>query len=435
MEEPLLLPREQDVERPPLLPKASMITTSFNILNNMVGSGLLSVPWCMKQLDFANAARSSPGNGALVLSLVGVLCWSTFSLVGIVCDQYSQQSIASFEELAGVAGLPKRAVKYGLGMYTWLSCLSFVLLSCDFLAGENGLVYFLEDKLAGESKLVGTFEHRSAVVGLLIVCILFPFSRFQNLSSLKPISIVSFLAMLFMVFVSAHKLTTEREADTHHHTGGQPATWLEAHYNAPKFYAELEDASAARFSLASGAAVAGALLIYGTFGAISYETFKGDTAVNVLTNYSASSSVAVVARFAMLVVVLTTYPLVYQAMKSSLFSGNSTWGGWKLDLVLVSSTALPAALLTDIGLVLDFKGSVLGGMVSLLIPCLAYLQVLKHSEAAMPLAAGMEALGGIDDHPTKHIRMKRAAAVLVAGWALVCSMGGIITTISKLFDE
>lgn len=174
------------------------------------------------------------------------------------------------------------------------------------------------------------------------------------------------------------------------------------------------------------------MLIYGAFGAISFETFRGDTAVNVLTNYSASSSVAVVARFAMLVVVLTTYPLVYQAMKSSLFSSDATrGGGWLLDLALVSSTALPAAVLTDIGFVLDFKGSVLGGMVSLLIPCLAYLQVLKHSEAAASSAEAEE----IDERPIPHLRTKRALAVLVAGWALVCSVGGIITTVSKLFDE
>lgn len=452
MEEPLLNDssspspaiRDVDYDETPTTtpqPRSSLSTTSFNILNNMVGSGLLSIPWCMKQADSLDKQGSSL-HGGLLLGFVALLCWGTFSLVGVVCERHS---LGSFEELAGLAGFPKHVIKYLLAIYTWLSCLSYVLLSCDFVAGENGLVYYVENEIA-DNDFVRIFQHRSVVVLLLICGILIPFSRFKDLSSLRWISIASFVAMMFMVVVSIHKFGSETDKERTPDANpvrtsmglflAHPIFLISftAHYNAPKFYQELENTNAKRFSLASAVGIASALAIYGIFGSVSYATFQAETNANVLANYSASSLIAVFSRLAMMIVVLTTYPLAYQAMKSCLFASDAAasplptaWSkDWRVDVMLVLMTALPAAVLTDIGLVLDYKGSVLGGFVSLLIPCMSYMQSLKMDHGEHPSLSPTE---------IKYYNAKLVSASAVGCWAIVCSIGGLITTTRHLMNH
>ena len=441
MEEALLAPSSSSANQRRGV--ASLGTTSFNMVNNMVGSGLLSIPWCVRQLG-----GSAPG--AALLALIAFVTWSSFAIIGLVCSRVP--GTRSFDDLAAVAGFSKRATKMLLALYTWLSCVSYVLLTCDFVAGHGGLARFdwACTRTSKCSWLITPFRHRYAVVLFLIVFVLYPFSRFKDFSSLKAISVVSLLAMIAMMIVALDTFFKEDKGDAESDSEFIKGFFLAhpiflisftAHYNAPKFYSELEEASPARFAKASAIAIVAAFIIYGFFGIISFETFEHATKSDVLENYSSTSGIAAFARFAMAIVVLTTYPLAFQALKGAVQTLVPQQHLNKLDYVLILVTSLPAALMRDIGVVLDYKGAVLGGIVALFIPALAYLRsdraviVRESLDAEVESTEEGEADASLVQEKVVSPRIFNIWSKILIGWALVASVGGFVVTTIKLVSD
>jgi amino acid permease len=456
MEEQLIVEQQEDeVEiRTKQSSKASLATTSFNLVNNMVGSGLLSIPWCIKQLK-------TSGIGLTMLALLAFVTWSSFALIGLVCSRV--RTIHTFDDLSATAGFSKTATKILLALYTCLSCISYVLLTCDFVAGESGLARYDWSCTRNEncSWLITPFKHRYVVVIFLIFFVLYPFSLYKDFNSLKIVSYISFLAMVCMMvvavymYVKHHDDESERvddfyllnyyEPDGEFHANPWLGMFLAhpiflisftAHYNAPRLFSELENASSTRFALASAIAVFIAFLIYGFFGVISFETYLKMTKPDVLENYPGDAPIAVFARFAMAVVVLTTYPLAFQALKGAVSQFFDEVHSKRLDYALILCTAVPAMFIHDIGVVLDYKGSVFGGIVSLLIPATAYLRGLQTpiltaaSDTEIPLTAS-------EDDESIRKRSNRAHVYLIWSrvlmvWAIVASIGGFIVTTLRL---
>lgn len=89
---------------------------------------------------------------------------------------------------------------------------------------------------------------------------------------------------------------------------------VSCHYNAPRFYAQLKDRSAASFEGATRRAFGAAALIYAVLIVCSVRTF-GVTGcrVPILSSYAVTDPLASLARWMMVVSSITIYPLIFSA--------------------------------------------------------------------------------------------------------------------------
>ena len=83
-----------------------------------------------------------------------------------------------------------------------------------------------------------------------------------------------------------------------------------AHYNAPRYYFELRDRTLRRYLVVTASALGASLLIYLTVAFCGYLAFGDATKGDVLENFSPSYALAVGARIALVLVLLSVYPKV-----------------------------------------------------------------------------------------------------------------------------
>jgi len=97
-----------------------------------------------------------------------------------------------------------------------------------------------------------------------------------------------------------------------------------------------------------------------------------------------------------------------------------------MNLGLLAVTAVPAAFISDVGVVLDYKGAVFGGVVALLLPGWIFLRVAPKASSL----GEVEATPWPVDAPSPR-RVALVARALV-GVAVVISGTGFVATTAKL---
>jgi len=341
-------PRSSDsLEAAPAGEGASVATTAFNMLNNLVGSGLLSIPYTFR------IAGVPLGVASLVFA--ASLSFTSFCFVSLLCE--SDRSMTTFRAMAAAGGVPRQAASWVLLLYTFGTLVSFIILSCDFVAGKGGL--------APQDSVLA---NRWAVCALLFV-IICPSALYGNLADLKVVSVASAAFMVAMVAVAGYFVATMDTAEPPNATS-QPALFaalrvvpvhiicFSAQINGPRFYAELQRRSPRRFAVASALAVGSALCIYLSFGLLGLRAFP-DAPADLIADFPSDGVVGPASRAMMAVVVLTTYPLLLHAMRTAFRELFTT--DW--PVACIALTCLVGAALPDIGVVLELKGALLGSAV------------------------------------------------------------------------
>lgn len=88
-----------------------------------------------------------------------------------------------------------------------------------------------------------------------------------------------------------------------------------AHYNAPKFMAELKDPTMERFNRVVATAFGFSFLIYIAVMWIGFLSFGGHSTGFILNNYSSTDGLAFIARIAIGGGILCGYPLTFTALR------------------------------------------------------------------------------------------------------------------------
>ena len=88
-----------------------------------------------------------------------------------------------------------------------------------------------------------------------------------------------------------------------------------AHYNAPKFFAELKDATVKRYNTVVGSAFGFAILVYLLVMWVGFLSFGGNSTGFILNNYASTDKLATVARIAIGGGILCGYPLTFTALR------------------------------------------------------------------------------------------------------------------------
>mmetsp|Transcript_2806 Transcript_2806/g.5273 ORF Transcript_2806/g.5273 Transcript_2806/m.5273 type:complete len:251 (+) Transcript_2806:151-903(+) len=157
------------------------------------------------------------------------------------------------------------------------------------------------------------------------------------------------------------------------------------HYNAPRYYVELQLNTIPRFTSVVNVSFSVSALVYFAVGVFGYYTFGANTDGFVLNNYSANDDLASICRFAIAIALAFTYPLPFIGTRDGILDLFSVGDEWQTSTNL---NLLTAAILgvftvlawhfTDLGLLNAVGGAALGTAVVFIFPSIMFFCAVQN---------------------------------------------------------
>lgn len=379
--------------------KASILTSIFNLSNNVAGAGLLTLA--------AGKAVSGTGWVPSIMTCVALAFGSaqTFSLIGKACEMTGE---GSFKGLWSVA----------FGDQTSWVLDSFVFVQTFFSSViYTGLLGDIFSALLRTSKLPYMLTNRKSIILIAASCILWPLNMIRDMSALGFTSILGLSAVLYTVFFSVIRALDGTYAL---HPAGKFVTdgmilnlpsfakstfWnfdlnslvlvsnlglaFIAHYNAPSYWKSLSQRSSQRFTKVSFLAYTVLAIIYSVTMLAGYSTFGDVCEGNILLNYSAADYLSALGRLATGLSIIFGFPLVSNGCRESCKQVASALGidlvsdpekhGMLVTTLLVLTTSI-ALCVSDIKLVAGLSGALMGSSLVYICPTLIYTRIINQQK-------------------------------------------------------
>lgn len=158
------------------------------------------------------------------------------------------------------------------------------------------------------------------------------------------------------------------------------------HYNIPRFYMELQDASVSRFAQTLGWSFGLAAIMYIVIAASGYLTFGGNSASYILNNYSPNDFLATASRIGIFISTLLIYPLAFIGARDGcldLFqipSYRQTTSFLNIfSVALLTILTILAICFHDLGLINAVGGGAFATFLCIIFPTLMYREAVKQS--------------------------------------------------------
>jgi len=250
--------------------------------------------------------------------------------------------------------------------------------------------------------LPSSLTSRSNVILGLSSCVIFPLCMLKNMDALKYTSILGLsgiaycaVFMLLRYFDGSYRAGGKfikdisstfmpsfgvRKADsTPVHVVfvliSMMATAYVAHYNAPKFWAELKQPTLKRYNTVVASAFGLAAAIYMSVMWAGFLTFGGHSTGFILNNYSAKDQLATFARLAIGFGILCGYPLTFSALRDGTFDLLKIKDAATRDKAVLPTTVAMMGVITsfalvlkNVGVVVSFSGALIGAMLIYFVP-------------------------------------------------------------------
>lgn len=367
----------------------------INLFKNIVGSGVLALA--------AGVAAFSGSPLALLPSLAILLA------VG-AASAYTFSTIARVGAATGGSTYKETWAKVFGEKTAFITDATTI-----FMCACAGLSYsiIIGDSFASIAKLAGftgVFASPNAWIIFLSTCVLLPLSLLRDLSALAIGSVIGTAGTLYtalFVFLRlfdksyqvggkfnlaiAESMRPVFSAPTAARPLFNPSMFVLvsmlasaflAHYNAPKFYNELEapaDGSPklGRFNFVVAAAFGAAAALMGSVMAGGFLTFGSSANGLILNNYATSDPLAFLARLGIGMSIIFSYPLNFVGLRDGVLSiagkaeqgkKNSVHVAITLALMLLmNGTSL---FIKDLGLIVGLGGAILGSALVYIYPAL-----------------------------------------------------------------
>lgn len=419
--------------------EATPLATGVNIAVNVVGAGLLSLPWCLAR------AGVIPG-----LSIMALMCALNGLSIVVICACAERSGVFSFVEMGTLAVGPNfgRFIQAIAALYAAGSCVSYVVLIADFL--PNALL-----SLGASDHAL--YASRAVVIGAITATVLLPLSLLRNLARLRFSSYAALLGILFSCgIVIWHGVSTGSLARMNFakFDSGvfQAAPVLNVsfimHYNAPRYYQELRGRSLPRMARIVAAVFGGVLVLYIAISVAGYAAFGAGTEGDVLNNFgddtlSIAADLALATRIVLTLVIAFTFPLALHSLRLSVLAALPPHTAHRaftpLTVFLVAGLALMGWSCKNVATVLSYKGAIAGTTLVYVYPALTYAALaLRGVRAgarpteASPLYAPVPEEGAFAAHaPPSGNRAAciRTAAGLAVAWAVTVMVLGVLKTV------
>ncbi|KAL0207070.1 hypothetical protein P9112_012781 [Eukaryota sp. TZLM1-RC] len=354
---------------------ASILSSSLNLTNTVIGAGLLCLPSAMM--------HGGLGLGLSLLLVVCLLASSSFIFLSSCCSktgQYSYKGIA--KSLLG-----RRygsVVELFVFLYTCGTCIGYNVLIGDFL--PSSLPRILPESAPD------FLTNRTYLIILAAALVLLPLSLLPKLDALRYTSAAALVCALYLVCMVVYRYVTGTyEVDS----PGPVVYWdfspkmflaiplmavsFTAHYNVPNLYKELHNRSPKRFAAVVFISVTCCITLFAVIASFGYLSFTNKTDGDILNNYH-DDLLADIARAGLSFTLAFSYPLVCFALRRSIenmFMGEpeAYWPRQALLATIITVCAVSVAILEErITVVLGISGSTAGQVIVFILPGIFYLK-------------------------------------------------------------
>lgn len=306
----------------------------------------------------------------------------------------------------------------------------------------------LSQTFSSLSETVGFPISRIQALFLITIVALLPLCLLKNLSVLAPFSA---LGTLGIVLTAASMII--RFVDGSYQEGGQyfddiPEHWrpyfgtdnrpfspatlpfvcmlFEAyimHYNSPRFYVELENATIPRFQRVCEISFGFSAICYMAIASVGFLTFGGNCDGYILNNYSPHDPFATVCRLCIALSTLLTFPIVFMGFRDGILDvmefpteRQTVTNINLLTVILLTIITLTATVVTDLGMINAIGGGTLATAIVFVFPALMYRQAVKQL--------------GTQAKPGQHTEVVIDMALM--GFGITLGVTGVIVSIKAL---
>uniref|UniRef100_A0A7N9CYB3 Putative sodium-coupled neutral amino acid transporter 11 n=1 Tax=Macaca fascicularis TaxID=9541 RepID=A0A7N9CYB3_MACFA len=276
----------------------------FNVVNSIIGSGIIGLPYSMKQAGFPL--------GILLLFWVSYV--TDFSLI-LLIKGGALSGTDTYQSLVNKT--------FGFPGYILLSVLQFLypfiaMISYNIIAGDTLSKVF--QRIPGVDP-ENVFIGRHFIIGLSTVTFTLPLSLYRNIAKLGKVSLISTgLTTLILGIVMAKAISLGP------HIPKTEDAWVFAkpnaiqavgvmsfaficHHNSFLVYSSLEEPTVAKWSRLIHMSIVISVFICIFFATCGYLTFTGFTQGDLFENYCRNDDLVTFGRFCYGVTVILTYPM------------------------------------------------------------------------------------------------------------------------------
>ncbi|XP_060581490.1 putative sodium-coupled neutral amino acid transporter 11 isoform X2 [Ruditapes philippinarum] len=352
--------------------------TSFNFINSIIGSGIIGIPFAMKQAGF--------GLGIILLILVAMV--TDYSII-LLIEAGKLSNTNTYQDMMLVAcGRP--------GFYL-LTFLQFVypfiaMVSYNVIIGDT--ITKIIVRIGGASIADTILGSREFIIFLVTLLVTLPLSLYRNITKLSKWAFVSLVLVgVILLFICirlgtfALKIPATEDAWSFANVNITQAIGIMAfaymcHHNTFLIHASLENPTTERWNFVTHVSVMFCMVFMLVFGLIGYASFTGWTQGDLLENYCQSDDFMNVARFGFAFTIMLTYPIecfvTREVVENAIFSTNEQPPLWRHIVVTVVINGLVCALSmsTDcLGIVLELNGVMAAAPLAFIIPPLCVMKL------------------------------------------------------------
>ncbi|XP_033842315.2 putative sodium-coupled neutral amino acid transporter 11 [Periophthalmus magnuspinnatus] len=284
--------------------RSSMISSSFNFINSIIGSGIIGLPYALNQAGLPF--------GLLLLIVVGFITDYTIILLikgGNLSGTNSYQALVQST--------------FGFPGFLILSVLQFLypfiaMISYNITTGDTLTKVFLRIPGVGPSHILA---NRHFVILVITVLFTLPLSLYRNIERLGKVSFLSMvltLTVLIIVIIRSATLGPEipptdsawafAKINAIQAVGVMSFAFI-CHHNSFLIYGSLQNPTLSRWTIVTHVSVGSALVISAVFAVAGYATFTGYTQGDIFENYCRDDNLATFGRFCFGLSIITTFPL------------------------------------------------------------------------------------------------------------------------------
>ncbi|WFD27864.1 hypothetical protein MNAN1_002872 [Malassezia nana] len=394
------LPASWDPEQLPdwLRRGAGVFEGTVNMANSILGAGIVSLPYAMRESGFV---------AGLVL-LVGIALLTDWTIRLIVLNAKLSGRGTYIDIMGHCFGQYGRiAVSVFQFVFAFGGMCAFCVVVGDTIPNViSSVLPPLRDTI---------LSNRHFVIVVCTMAISFPLSLYRNIENLSKASAVALLSMVFIILavvVRGPAMPAELKGDPHlRFTIVRPLNLIRSisvvsfafvcHHNSLLIYGSLKEPSMDKFRTITHYSTLISAIAAISMAVAGYWSFEDKTLSNILNNFPQTDTVVNIARFCFGLNMFTTLPLecfvCREVLETYFFGGEYER---RRHIVLTTSLVLSAMVISlmtcDLGIVLEMTGGLSATALAFCFPSVCYLK-LSHGASQLDRSTLYVA---VSDHDT-----------------------------------
>ncbi|XP_041365404.1 putative sodium-coupled neutral amino acid transporter 11 [Gigantopelta aegis] len=365
-------------------PRSNMPMTSFNFINSIIGSGIIGIPFALRQAGF----------GLGIILVIGVALITDFSIF-LLIEAGHLSNTDTYQDMVLVA--------FGRPGFYILTVLQFVypfiaMVSYNVIIGDTVTKFVLWCGGEGETLAHSVLGNRQFIIFLSTLFITLPLSLYKNIVKLGKWAFLSIVLIVFILISIIVKLAIFAKD-----IPPTPDAWQFAninitqaiaimafaymcHHNTFLIHSSLENPTHERWGFVTHFSVLFAMVMLLVLGIVGYVSFTGLTQGDLLENYCHDDILMNVARVAFAVTIMLTYPVecfvTRDVIENAVFPSNPDPPMWRhvtITILIVFFTAVVSMATDCLGIVLELNGTIAAAPLAYIIPAVCVIRLRQEA--------------------------------------------------------